>query len=166
MDMEQDMNAAEWAIISAADQLACDAHRKQVRWYTEEPYFNHVERVADTIARSAEYRNDPVAIAAAYLHDTLEDTELTEEAIATACTPEVLELVKLLTHKRSMSYEAYLKRLSTDPRAWAIKRADMADNLATLPVHTSRHWLKYTKGLSTLYQCAPVELLPLTRDPE
>jgi (p)ppGpp synthase/HD superfamily hydrolase len=40
----------------------------------------------------------PEAVAAALLHDTLEDTELAPEKIEKACGPKVLEMVKALTN--------------------------------------------------------------------
>ena len=50
------------------------AHRQQKRKYTGEPYANHCQNVASIVA---EYTSDPAIIAAATLHDVLEDTGVT-----------------------------------------------------------------------------------------
>lgn len=46
-------------------------HAGQTRKWTNEPYFNHVKQVAEITAKMG---GSPHAVAAAYLHDVLEDT--------------------------------------------------------------------------------------------
>lgn len=157
------MNAADWKIISAADQLAVVYHKDQVRKFYPEPYYNHVERVADTIQRG-EYRDDPVVIAAAYLHDILEDTDCTGDEIANACGDEVLNVVQRLTRTGMETYKQYLHRVCTDPRSWVIKRADVADNISTLPATHSKLIDRYLNAANTLFCNAPVATLPLREE--
>lgn len=53
-----------------------EKHSKQVRKYTVEPYFVHLEAVASLVATHLE---DKRLVAIAYSHDLLEDTDCTEE---------------------------------------------------------------------------------------
>lgn len=62
-------------MIIRAAAFALDKHRNQERKYTGEPYFNHVNEVAWILR---DYTDDSAMISAAYLHDTLEDTDTTE----------------------------------------------------------------------------------------
>jgi hypothetical protein len=75
-------------------RLAYEAHAGQLRKNSDDPYILHPCRVA---IRASLYCG-PEAVAAALLHDTLEDTELAPEKIAEACGPKVLEMVKALTN--------------------------------------------------------------------
>lgn len=64
--------------VENAIELAKNAHEGQVRKYTGEPYFNHLEEVANIVS---EYTDDESMIAAAYLHDVVEDTDTTIGAV-------------------------------------------------------------------------------------
>jgi (p)ppGpp synthase/HD superfamily hydrolase len=64
----------------ALDFATCE-HCQQKRKYTGEPYFNHCDSVARIVA---EYMNDMGMIAAAALHDVLEDTEVTPAELRNA----------------------------------------------------------------------------------
>lgn len=67
----------------------------QVRKYTFEPYWVHPQEVANLVAMLP--ISTPEMIAAAWLHDTVEDTEITHELILTEFGQEVSELVGWLT---------------------------------------------------------------------
>lgn len=135
--------------------LGKEVHRGQVRWYTDEPYFNHCERVAGAVRRSPEYHaadesTKRVMVVAAILHDAVEDTELTLDDVIAFCGPEVAEVVELLTHDEGTPYHAYMANLLDHPIARIIKRADTCDNLATLPFddkHSARLWKKYEENV-------------------
>lgn len=132
--------------------LAKQLHEGQVRWYTNEPYFNHVHRVVSHVARSPEYQaaDEPtkrVMLVAAVLHDAVEDTELTLDDVIAFCGPEVAEVVELLTHEPGAPYDEYVERLLDHPIARIIKRADTCDNMATLPFDEARLWKKYLANI-------------------
>ena len=82
-------------IIDEAKQLAGKAHEGQVRKYSNLPYIIHPVEVA-TIVQTVEGHTDEM-IAAALLHDVVEDTDYTLENIAEEVSPKVAELVKGLT---------------------------------------------------------------------
>jgi (p)ppGpp synthase/HD superfamily hydrolase len=127
-------------IVERAAAFARAAHAGQLRKWSGEPYFVHVEAVAKAIAAEGA---DEATIAAAYLHDTLEDTETTYPELIAEFGSEVAMLVLQLTNVYTS--EAYPKlnrrarkaletaRLAkAHPKAKAIKRADIADNTSTI----------------------------------
>ncbi len=108
--------------LELALQIALQAHAGQ-KQKNGEPYILHPLRVMmqmDTI---------PGKIAA-ILHDVIEDSDWTLEQLAEkGISPEVLEVVDLLTHYERDSYEAYIERLKKNPLARKIKLADLSDNM-------------------------------------
>lgn len=130
-------------MLEKAAAFAAKKHVGQVRKYTFEPYFTHVEAVARAVAADGA---DAATIAAAYLHDTLEDTATTEAELLAEFGPEVTNLVIELTHvytkeaypdldrKARKALEA--KRLATiSPKAKMIKAADFEHNAASIIRH-------------------------------
>ena len=81
-------------IITAAKMLAGEAHKGQTRKYSGLPYIIHPIEVA-TIVEEAGGTDD--MIAAALLHDVIEDTDFTYEDIAEKISPEVADLVQGMT---------------------------------------------------------------------
>jgi guanosine-3',5'-bis(diphosphate) 3'-pyrophosphohydrolase len=76
-----------------AAYFAAVKHNGQLRKNANnEPYINHPLQVANFILDSGV--DDPVTLCAAVLHDTLEDTETTEEEIKTLFGEEVLKIVE------------------------------------------------------------------------
>lgn len=69
----------ELPFVLACRQLAKDKHSNQFR-IGREPYFTHVEGVAEIVATEFEC-NMPYAIAGAYLHDIVEDEHMTHEEL-------------------------------------------------------------------------------------
>lgn len=85
-------------LITKAAALAAKVHSGQKRKYNGADYFTHPCRVAATVAL---YTSDPAIIAAAYLHDVLEDTETPEKEILkldSLSGKYILFLVKSLTN--------------------------------------------------------------------
>jgi (p)ppGpp synthase/HD superfamily hydrolase len=71
------------------------------------------------------------AMAAAVLHDMLEDTDSSPESLREeGLPPEVIRLVSLCTRNPGEAYMDYVLRLSPDPVARAIKMADLKHNMA------------------------------------
>jgi uncharacterized protein (DUF58 family) len=66
---------------------------------------------------------------AALLHDVVEDTTVSFDQLSKeGFSEEVLSAVRLLTHDPSVSYEDYIRQLSTNPIAKEVKLADLEDN--------------------------------------
>ena len=81
-------------LINKAKMLAGKAHKGQMRKYSGMPYIVHPIEVA-TIVQSVDHTDE--MIAAALLHDVVEDTEYTVADISKEVSPKVAELVEGLT---------------------------------------------------------------------
>lgn len=86
------------------------------------PYFTHVFHVAEQM-------DDELSTCVALLHDTLEDTQLTEEELRQKFPREVVEAVKLLTHDKHTHYMDYVRQVAKNPIARKVKIADLTHNL-------------------------------------
>lgn len=118
--------------VERARHLAHVMHADHVNDKNGEDYLAHPERVASHAARliaEEKLNQDESAsvLAAAWLHDTVEDTELTLDDLRRYRFPEeVVSLVGLLT--RDVSDEEYYERIRGHRLALLTKLADLADN--------------------------------------
>lgn len=114
------------------------AHIKDKR-KSGEPYITHPLAVAEILAG---FRLDRDTIIAAILHDTVEDTDVTDEMIATEFSETISRLVDGVTKLKSSSmnkqqsqaatFHKILTATLTDPRVLIIKLADRLHNMSTL----------------------------------
>src|SRR5262245_11748478 len=109
--------------------------RGQTRRYSGEAYMVHLEAVAGILRKHGV--DAPVVLAAAYLHDTVEDTATTIEEIYDSFGEEIAELVYWLTDaetgRRKVRKLMSAWRLSRAPwNAKLVKLADLADNSADI----------------------------------
>jgi (p)ppGpp synthase/HD superfamily hydrolase len=87
-------------------------------------------------------------VAAAYLHDVLEDTPTTVADLrAEGVSARTVALVEILTRREGETYAAFIDRVATDPSAARIKRADIGDNLDGTTDSLRR---RYTRALALL----------------
>ena len=120
-----------------AELIARVAHCRHMRaGLPREHYVKHLERVVEAVSEEAK----PVA----WLHDTVEDTDVTFRDLKKwDVDPTIVEAVRLLTHKHRLKHEEYIAGLKTivrraeagDPAAklaLEVKRADVADNLGAI----------------------------------
>lgn len=121
--------------------FAARKHRHQVRKDGKTPYFSHLVRVALTVRHVFGCEDEPT-LAAALLHDTIEDTQTDFEDLAERFGPDVAHLVAALTKnmalpepERERDYDARLA--AADWRARLIKLADTYDNM--LDFHSAPH---------------------------
>ncbi len=116
-----------------AASFAATAHRRQRRRDGRTPYFAHPARVALTVA-TAFSCTDEVVLAAALLHDVIEDTPTDYDELLQEFGPQVADLVAALSKdKRAVEGDreaAYDRQLAGGPwQARLIKLADVYDNL-------------------------------------
>tara|TARA_Y100000996_G_scaffold144060_1_gene110726 strand:- start:2066 stop:4261 length:2196 start_codon:yes stop_codon:yes gene_type:complete len=148
--------------IRTAFDIAVDAHRNQRR-KTGEAYIFHPLAVARIVAN--EIGLDSISIAAALLHDVVEDTKYTIEEIENQLGPSVAKIVDGLTkisHLKkdtdiSLQAENFRKMLLTlndDIRVIIIKIADRLHNMQTLEVMPEEKQLKTSS--ETMYIYAPL----------
>ncbi len=124
-------------VTKRALDFATAKHAGQTRKYTGEPYILHPIAVAD-IVRSTGTRD--LVIAAALLHDVLEDTDTTVADLIAAFGDEIARLVIEVTDvsrpedgsraARKAIDRAHLARGSSD--AHTIKLADVIDNVSSI----------------------------------
>ncbi len=131
-------------ILRAVD-FAAHHHRAQRRkGDAQEPYINHPVEVARLVAEATGGR-DPVAVIAALLHDTIEDTAATFEELEAEFGTETAALVAEVTDDMSLP-EAERKRRQVEhaphasDRAKLIKLADKTSNLRAMVASPPAHW--------------------------
>jgi guanosine-3',5'-bis(diphosphate) 3'-pyrophosphohydrolase len=114
--------------------FAARAHRHALRKDGKTPYVSHVFRVC-LVVRHVFGFDDPRMLAAALLHDTIEDTTTDCDDIIEQFGPEVAGWVAALTKDMRLPHdereEAYAKTLrEADWQVKVLKLADIYDNLA------------------------------------
>lgn len=132
-------------LVKSAQHFATQAHTQinHLRKYTKQPYQVHLKRVAQIVS---EVTDDPEVIAAAWLHDTVEDTSATFEDIELHFGSRVVQFVFDLTDVSRPSDGSRAQRKSIDrehlsqasPAAKTIKLADIMDNCADICKHDER----------------------------
>jgi (p)ppGpp synthase/HD superfamily hydrolase len=124
-------------LVQRALLFATIAHDEQKRKYTGEPYIVHPIEVAEIVRSVA---HDDEMIAAALLHDVVEDTSVTIEEITDAFGDDVADLVSDLTDvsKPEDGNRKFRKSLDRDhsaqasARAQTVKLADLISNSADI----------------------------------
>ncbi|MGE8943126.1 HD domain-containing protein [Leptospira interrogans] len=84
-------------MLKAAHQAAVWHAGQRRKGAKQVPYINHLLEVSELIANSPEGRGDENVIAAALLHDAIEDQEITAEIIAEMFNRDVADLVLEVT---------------------------------------------------------------------
>jgi len=145
-EFPQDRPESDRALLRRAFDVADQAHRGQKR-ASGEPYISHSLATAHILA---ELRLDTSTLAAALLHDTLEDTDITYEQLEAEFGTEIASLVDGVTKlgtidqlsglsERSLKQDAQAESLRKmflamveDIRVVLIKLADRLHNMRTL----------------------------------
>jgi GTP diphosphokinase / guanosine-3',5'-bis(diphosphate) 3'-diphosphatase len=135
-------------LIRSAGLAAIEAHEGQLR-RTGEPYVTHPIAVADIVA---DLGLDGVTIAAALLHDAVEDTGMTLDLLATHFGSQVASVVDGVTKLDRLEFDskeaqqaATIRKMfiamAQDWRVLLIKLADRLHNMRTIsvmPMHRQR----------------------------
>ncbi|MBK8793904.1 MAG: bifunctional (p)ppGpp synthetase/guanosine-3',5'-bis(diphosphate) 3'-pyrophosphohydrolase [Holophaga sp.] len=127
------------ALLDKAFKVGKLAHESQRR-KSGEPYFFHPLAVALSLA---EWRLDAVSVACGMLHDTVEDTLMTQEDVRKAFGEEVAEIVDGLTKMSKLDFtdrtlmnaenvRKLLVAMGKDVRVLLVKLADRLHNMRTL----------------------------------
>lgn len=126
-------------------KIATEAHKGQVD-KAGVPYINHPLTVASLVDTEEEK-------IVALLHDTIEDTSITEQdLIDYGFTNEIVEAVKLLTHNKNVPYMDYVAKIKDNELARKVKIADLTHNsdlsrLKEITDKDKKRYEKYQKAL-------------------
>jgi (p)ppGpp synthase/HD superfamily hydrolase len=162
---EQEEKSMDLELVTRAAAFAGKAHKDQLRKEGSEPYINHPLRVAHATVQAG---LGAEAVAAALLHDVVEDTPVGQDQIEAAFPPRVAELVMLLTKwwpddavgaVKEEGKPRYYGAILADEEALAVKLLDRADNLMSMVYMLPRmkDWaLRYHR--KTQLEIAPMAL--------
>ena len=153
--------AADLDVIQRAFEYANEKHKKQLR-KSGEPYIIHPLAVAEIVA---EIGLDTDAIAAALLHDCLEDTDASFDEITRLFGRTVAELVEGVTKLTRVQYSTMEEQqmenlrkmfmaMSKDIRVILIKISDRLHNMRTLEYQTPAK--QVSKSMETMEIYAPL----------
>lgn len=161
------------SIVTLAREIATKAHEGVVRkWVTSDahpngvPYITHPTRIAERVQRLRSATD--VMVAAAWLHDVVEDTKLPHEQIIDACGVQtyylVLELTnpskQLLKANRQLKKEVdryHIERVSSEAKL--IKLIDRTDNLCeslTAPESFRKKYIPESDALVLILKDPPM----------
>jgi len=123
--------------------FAVCAHGDQKRKYSGEPYVVHPIRVAEIVKDAEIYIHRSECIAAALLHDVLEDTPATFDQLVTCFGDTTAQLVREISDVSKPSDGNRTKRKALDlahlalasREAQTIKTADIIDNVLSVRKH-------------------------------
>ncbi|QQX85267.1 bifunctional (p)ppGpp synthetase/guanosine-3',5'-bis(diphosphate) 3'-pyrophosphohydrolase [Cupriavidus necator] len=129
----------------AAIAFAADKHRNQRRKDAEaSPYINHPIALANVLANESGIEDERVLVTA-ILHDTIEDTETTEQELVSSFGQEVANIVLEVTDDKSLP-KSERKRLQMEhaahisSRAQLVKLADKICNLRDIAKSPPANW--------------------------
>lgn len=145
-------------IVEKASDFALEVHRHQKRKYTEEPYWYHLREVAMYLEGVG---CKPEVVAAGFLHDCVEDQDVTLQELIDRFGLRVAQLVDQVTDvsKPTDGNRAVRKRLDrehiakADPDGQSVKLADLLSN--------TKNILEYDKNFARIYIPEKRLLLPL-----
>src|SRR6187455_2297561 len=149
------------ALVERAFQFSDSAHRGQFR-KSGEPYITHPLAVASILSQ---WRLDAQGLAAALLHDVMEDTTVTKTELETTFGKPVADMVDGVSkldqiafdtreESQAESFRKMLLAMARDVRVILIKLADRTHNMRTLDDVTREKWARISSETLEIY--API----------
>ena len=108
-------------LVERAMRVAAHHHREQTRKASDLPYLTHPASVALLLVKAG--ITDDEILAAALLHDVVEDTDCTLEKLTSEFPPKVIELVAALTERKRDD--------SGQKRSWRDRKTEHIEHVAT-----------------------------------
>ena len=112
----------EESLLESARLLSKQAHSNQVDKAGVDYFTGHIQTVVNSVHT---YKEKIVA----YLHDTVEDTEVTIEMIYEEFGEEIGDAVKAITKPKKLDYTKYIEGIKANELARAVKIADLKHNM-------------------------------------
>lgn len=118
--------------VAFAKVFASQLHQDQGQYYGDKPYVTHLDQVVRTLLHFD--FTDKSMLAAGYLHDTIEDTGISQGVIFELFGPEVGRLVSAVTdepgaNRKERKAMTYPKIKAAGEEAIALKLADRIANV-------------------------------------
>ena len=153
--------APDVALVSRAFEFSESAHRGQFR-KSGEPYITHPLAVASILSQ---WRLDAQGLAAALLHDVMEDTSVTKSELEKKFGKPVADMVDGVSkldqiefdsreEAQAESFRKMLLAMARDVRVILIKLADRLHNMRTLDAMAQAHKKRIAKETLDIY--API----------
>lgn len=139
-------------LVEKALRIMLQAHGQQVRKTDGSPYIVHPMMVAKKLARLG--FSDEV-IAAAFIHDVLEDTDYPEKKLRQELGDKVVNIILPLSEDKKLEWEERKQKYITDvknagPATKAVSIADKIHNLeSVIETHKTMGpaiWTKFNRG--------------------
>jgi guanosine-3',5'-bis(diphosphate) 3'-pyrophosphohydrolase len=143
--MEKVVADCEMALVLKAAAFASEKHSRQRRKDADaSPYINHPLALANILANEGGV-TDVSVLAAALLHDTVEDTETTIEELVALFGREIAGIVAEVTDDKSLPKEErkrlqVVKSASKSDGAKLVKLADKISNLRDIASSPPADW--------------------------
>lgn len=113
--------------LKIAKQIAREVHKGQKRPIGKEDYITHPQAVAKIVGDDIELQ------IVAWLHDVLEDSDLTFKDLLDKGIPyHLVQSVDYLTREKDQNYKDYILQIKEDEIATKVKIADLKHNLSDL----------------------------------
>jgi (p)ppGpp synthase/HD superfamily hydrolase len=161
-------------IMRAADFAARTHARQRRKGEDAEPYLNHLIEVAAMVAEATD--GQPDAVAAALLHDTVEDQDVTLDEIAASFGATVASLVAEVTDDKSLPKQERKNRQIANapeksPAASVIRLADKTSNLRAIglspppwSIERKRQYIDWGRAVVAGLPVKPARLLAQFED--
>lgn len=143
--------------LGEVEAIACAAHAAQ-QDKAGRPYAEHLRTVAEGVR--ARGGGDEL-VAAAWLHDSVEDGVLDDGWLEAAALPQATkDVVRAVTKRPGEEPEAYARRILATPGARLVKAADLAHNadpqrLAALDAPTAERLTRKYSAMRTYLGLGP-----------
>ena len=141
----------EIVLITRAFNFASQRHSGQRRkGQAQEPYVNHLAEVAELVAETTNGQ-DPNLVAAALLHDTIEDTQTEPKELASIFNKDIASLVGEVTDDKTLRKAERKARQIANAgektvRAKILKLADKTSNLRSIAKSPPEDWNNVRKA--------------------
>ncbi len=117
--------------------VSVKAHKDQVRKHDGSPYVTHPIMVANILMQ---HNFNEIIIAAALVHDVLEDAEINENQLRQELGDEVVNIVTLVSEDKDLVWEERKEKYvldvsSSNEAVWAVSVADKIHNARSLIEH-------------------------------